>query len=238
MNGGRAWWKVWVPGLVLLSVMVVGVTGNVMRGNYMALLLLGGALLAAGIMVFASQFRARLLFRDKTPEGVIAHYHSLVRRIPHADAAAAYLSAMAAAAYGDFARAHQELSFVQWRDKPAMYRSQYQYALATLALMEEQDAEKALALARQGRELDLTAPGGGVQVVFHVIETVAGAETAEGIERLEATAKRKSGLVPALALWALALHYQREGRTEDAKRCTLRLRGAAPNCKSLVQVKS
>ena len=59
MNGGHAWWKVWVPGLVLLSVMVVGVTGNVMRGNYMALLLLGGALLAAGIMVLASQFRAR-----------------------------------------------------------------------------------------------------------------------------------------------------------------------------------
>ena len=235
---GRVSWKIWVPGVVLLAVMVAGVTGNVMQGNYIALLLLAGAVAAAGLMVFVSQFRARLLFRAKTPEGVIGHYHNLVRRIPHADAAAAYLSAMAAAAYGDFARARQELSVVQWRDKPPLYQSQQQYALATLALMEEQDPEKALALARQGRDIEKAAPGGEVQVIFHVIETVAGAETAEGVARLEETAKRKSGLVPALALWALALHYQRLGREAEARQCTLRLRNAAPNCKSLVQVKS
>ena len=223
-------WKIWAPGILLLAVMLAGITGNLVRGNYGVLLILGGVAAAAALLVFASRFRARLLFRDKTPERVIAHYHSLVRRIPHADAAAAYLASMAAAAYGDFARAHQELDAVKWADKPAMYQSQHLYALALLALMEDQDAEEALVLAHQARDLET----GGVQVIFHVIETASGAETNEGVARLEETAKRRRGLVPALSMWALALYYRRAGRDADAGRWTTELRTAAPNCKSLV----
>jgi hypothetical protein len=224
-------WKIWAPGILLLAVLLAGVTGNVVRGNYSVLLVLGGVVAAAALLVFASRFRARLLFRDKTPERVIAHYHTLVRRIPHADAAAAYLSSMAAAAYGDFARAHQELDAVQWADKPAMYRSQHLYALALLALMEDQAPETAMVLANEGSALET----GAVQVIFHVIATASGAETDQGIQRLEETAKRRHGLVPALSMWALALYYRRVGRAADASRWTVELRTTAPNCKSLVQ---
>jgi hypothetical protein len=216
---------------LLLAVMLAGITGNLVRGNYSVLLILAGVVAAAALLVFASRFRARLFFRDKTPERVIAHYHSLVRRIPHADAAAAYLASMAAAAYGDFARAHQELDAVKWADKPAMYQSQHLYALALLALTEDQDAEEALVLANQARDLET----GAVQVIFHVIETAAGAETDEGIARLEETAKRRYGLVPVLSMWALALYYRRVGRDADASRWAAELRTTAPNCKSLVQ---
>lgn len=224
-------WKVWVPGVLLLAVMLAGVTGNLLRGNYGVLAVLGGVVLAAILLFAASRFRARLLFRDKTPERVIAHYHNLVRRIPNADAAAAYLSSAAAAAYGDFTRAHEELDAVHWSDKPAMYRSQHQYALALLALMEDQDPDKALVLAKRGRELETGSP----QVIFQVIETAAGAETDEGIKRLEETAGRRHGLVPALSMWALALYYRRTGRDADASRWTAELRATVPNCRSLVQ---
>ncbi len=113
-----------------------------------------------------------------------------------------------------------------------MYQSQHLYALALLALMEDQDAEKAQVLAHQARDLETS---GGVQVIFHVIETAAGAETSEGVARLEETAKRRRGLVPALSMWALALYYRRVGRDADAGRWTAELRTTTPNCKSLVQ---
>lgn len=224
--------KVWIPGSVLLFVMIAGVTGNVLRGNYLALLLVAGIVVAAALLFFGSQFRARLLLRGKTAEGVIRHYHNLVRRVPQADAAAAFLSSMAAAAYAEFPLAHAELDAVQWQDKPAMNRSQHRYALGLLALMEDRDPASALQLAREGRELDRE---GELQVVCHVIETAAGGETPEGLLRLEAASKRRAGLIPALSLWALSLHYRRSGRVPEAEGCAALLRTMAPNCGSLVQ---
>ena len=54
------------------------------------------------------------MLRDKTPDRIINHYHQGVRRIPEAKAAAAYLSALAAAFFGQYDRARQELDAVDW----------------------------------------------------------------------------------------------------------------------------
>jgi TPR repeat protein len=153
---------------------------------------------------------------------MILHYHRSVRRIPHADAAAAYLSALAAAFFGQYDRARQELEPVDWDATTPTYRGYRLYVLATLALLEETDYPKALQLARQASELS------ELRAIDDVIHTVADAPDEEMLARLAKVAKRQNGLMPGMCAWALALHYKRVGDPEKAADFKEMLRMSVP----------
>jgi hypothetical protein len=204
-----------VAGL-FLAIIAAGVIGSVRNGNYTVVAIVFTALGICVLAVMLNHYRVMMLLRDRTPDRIIAHYHRSVRRIPHAHAAAAYLSALAAAFFGQYDRARRELETVDWDQTTPMYRGHRFYVLATLALMEETDYPKALQLARQARDLESRAEGGGLQALDDVIHAVAEGATEETIVRMERVAKKQHGLMPGMCAWALAVHYKRAGQLEKA----------------------
>jgi hypothetical protein len=204
-----------MAGLVL-AVLTAGVVGSVQSGNYAVIAIVFTALSICVLAVMFNHYRVRMLLRDRTPDRIISHYHSSVRRIPHAHAAAACLSALAAAFFGQYDRARQELGAVDWDKTTPMYRGHRLYVLATLAMLEETDYPKALQLARQANELESREEGGGLRVLDDVIHAVAEGPTPEMVERLERVAKKQHGLMPGMCAWALAVHYKRIGEQEKA----------------------
>ncbi len=204
-----------VAGLTL-AILTVGVIGSIRNGNYVVIAVVFTALGVCVLAVMLNHYRVRMLLRDKTPDRIIRHYHSSVRRIPHAKAAAAYLSALAAAFYGQFDRARAELDAVDWDATTPVYRGHRLYVLATLALLEETDYPKALKLARQADELEARGEGGGLKVLDDVIHAVAEGPTEEMVARMDRVAKKQHGLMPGMCAWALAVHYKRSGDAEKA----------------------
>lgn len=222
-----------VVGGLFVALMLAGLIGNVRQGNYVAIPIVFTALAICGLAIAAKHFQVRLMLRDTTPNRIIAHYHQGVRRIPHADAAAAYLSALAAAFFGEFDRARTELQAVDWGKTTPMYRGHRLYVLSVLALLEETDYPKALRLADEGRELEKQDPAGGLQLLDDVIRVVADSPGEGVIARMEKTAKKQHGLMPGMCAWALAIYYRRNGQQEKAADFKERLRMSVPHCIAL-----
>jgi hypothetical protein len=234
MAGRRNLFSLAIVGALFLAIILAGVIGNVRSGNYVVLPIVFTAFGICGMIVWLGHFRVRILLRDATPDRIIAHYHRSVRRIPHADAAAAYLSAMAATFFGEFGRARTELAAVDWSAAPPMYRGHRLYVLATLALLEENDYPKSLQLARDARELEEKEGGAGLQVIDGIIHLVAGmADSPETMARLARTAKKQHGLMPGMCAWALALHYKRSNQPDLAGEFKELVRLAVPHCAPL-----
>ena len=198
------------------------------NGNFAVIAIVFTALCICVLAILFGHYRVRILLRDKTPDRIIAHYHRSVRRIPHANAAAAYLSALAAAFYGQYGRARTELDAVDWDATTPVYRGHRMYVLATLALMEDTDYPKALALAAQARDLETRGEGGGLQALDDVIRLVAGAGDDEAIGRLEKIATKQHGLMPGMCAWALAVYYKRAGKLDRAAEFKELLRMSVP----------
>jgi hypothetical protein len=220
------------------SLMLTGVAGNVSKGNYTAIpVILLALLLAVGVIWFGlwlNQKRIRLMFRDKTPDRLIANYHATLlharaRRIANADAAAAHLSALAATIYGQFDRAREELAAVDWDKAPAMYQGHRLHVLALIALLEKQDKAGALRLAAEAQALEQTEPAGSLPILHDAILIAAGEGGEELVTRTKLAADRKAGALPAICAWALWLHYYRAGQTTEANQYRERLRAAAPH---------
>jgi tetratricopeptide (TPR) repeat protein len=209
--------------------MLVGVVGSVRQGNYAALPIVFTALAICGLAIAAKHFQIRLMLRDTTPDRIIRHYHQGVRRMPHAQAAAAYLSALAAAFFGQYDRAREELDAVEWATTSPMYRGHSLYVLAFLALLEQTDYPKALRLADEARELEKQDAAGGLPVLDDVIRLVAAGPSDEIITRLEKVAKKQHGLMPGMCAWALAVHYKRTNQPEKAANFKELLRLSVPH---------
>jgi hypothetical protein len=209
-------WRLVVVAGLFFAILVAGVVGSVRNGNFVVIAIVFTALAMCVLVVMFGHYRVRVLLRDKTPDRIIAHYHRSVRRIPHADAAAAYLSALAAAFYGQYDRARSELDAVDWDRTTPVYRGHRMYVLATLALLEETDYRKALALAAQARDLESRDPAGGLQALDDVIQLVAGGPDPAVIARLDKIATKQHGMMPGMCAWALAVHYKREGQPDKA----------------------
>jgi tetratricopeptide (TPR) repeat protein len=219
-----------VAGL-FVALMITGLVGNVRAGNYVAIPIVFTSLSICGLAIAAKHFQVRLLLRDKTPDRIIVHYHQGARRIPQGQAAAAYLSAVAAAFFGEFDRAREELQAVDWGKATPMYKGHRLYALAVLALLEETDYPKALRLADDALELEKQDPAGGLQLLDDVIRLVAGtAPSDEMIRRLEKTAKKRTGLMPGMCAWSLAVHYRRNNQPAKSSDFKELLRMAVPYC--------
>lgn len=226
-----------IAGGLFTALILAGIVGNVVRGNYMAIPVVGGVLLlAVGVIwlgIWLNQRRIQIMFRSPTPERLIANYHATllqarVRKIPHADAAAAHLSALASTIYGQFDRAREELAAVDWDDAPAMYRGHRLHLLALIALLEKHDNAGALRLAAEARELERTDPAGSLPILHDAILLAAGEYDDEAVGRVRKAADRKVGALPALSAWALSLHFDRVGQAAEAARYRDRVRAAAP----------
>ena len=238
MSPGR---KQFVPiaiaGGLFVAVMLAGIAGNVVRGNYMAAPLIGSALLlTVGVIwigIRLNQRRVQIMFRHPTPDRLIENYHATMlraraRKIPNADAAVAYLSAMAAAIYGQFDRAREELAAVDWESAPAMYQGHRLHMLALIALLERHDQAEALRLAAEAQELERSDPAGSLPILHDAILVAAGAGDDEAIRRTRQAAGKKAGALPALCAWALWLHFDRAGQADEAARYRESAREAAP----------
>jgi hypothetical protein len=226
-----------IAGGMFAALMLTGIAGNVVRGNYIAIPVVCAALaLTVGAIWFGfwlNQQRIRLMFRDKTPDRLIANYHATLSRakargIANADAAAAHLAALAATVYGQFDRAREELAAVDWDKAPALYRGHRLHVEALIALLEKQDSATALRLAAQAQALEQTEPAGSLPVLHDAILVAAGREDDAVVSRTEQAAGRKAGALPAICAWALWLHFYRLGQTVEADRYRERLRAAAP----------
>ena len=239
MSSGKKQFVLFAIAASLFSaLMITGVAGNVAHGNYSAIPIVGFALaLAAFVIWFSIWFnrrRIRFMFQDPTPDRLIAHYHATVlhagpRRIPHADAAAAYLSALAATVYGQFDRAREELGTIDWEKTPAMYRGHRAHVLALIALLEGQDQADALRLAAEAQALEKTDPAGGMPILHSAILVAAGEAGEDDVERTRRAASGNAGAMPAICAWALSLHFERSGQGVEAARYRDQLGEAAPH---------
>jgi hypothetical protein len=225
----RNFLSVVIVGGFFIALMLAGLVANVRHGDYVAIPIAFTALAICGLAIFVKHFQIRMMLRDKTPNRIIDHYHQGVRRIPHAQAAAAYLSALAATFFGDYDRARQELDAVDWDNTTPMYRGHRKYVLSVMAILEYSDYRTALRLADEAKDLESRDPNGGLQLLDDVIRLVAGGEVSEAaMLRLAKTAKKQHGLMPGMCAWALAVHYKRTNEPEKASDFKELLRMAVP----------
>jgi hypothetical protein len=208
--------SLYIVATLFLAIIAVGVVGSLRNGNYVVLAVVFTALAICVLAVMFAHYRVTLLLRDRTPDRIITHYHRSVRRIPHANAAAAYLSALAAAFFGQYDRARSELDTVDWDSTTPVYRGHRLYVLATLAVLEETNYPKALALAAQARELENSEQGGGLQALDDVNHSGGGERYSHRTPRLEKIARKQKGLMGGMCAWALAVHYKRNGQPDKA----------------------
>ena len=217
-----------VVAVLFLAVVAAGFIGNVRNGNYVVIPITFTAIAICGGALWFAHYRVRVMLRDRTPDRIIAHYHGSVRRIAHAEAVGAYLSALAAAFFGEFDRAREELACVDWDTFPAMFQGHRLYVLSFLALLEETNYPKALRLACEAKELEGQTPGGGLQLLDDCIHLVADSVSPEAIARLERTASKQHGLMPGICAWALAVHYKRGNLPDKASEYKMLLQLAIP----------
>jgi len=218
-----------VVAVLFAGIITYGLVGSIRAGNYVTITVVFTGLSLCGIVIWLNHFRTRLFLREKTPDRIIAYYHKSIRRIPHANAAAAYLAALAAAFFGYFDRARAELEQVDWTATTPMYRGHRLYVLAFIALLEETDYPKAVRLADEAELLESKDSAGGLAVLDGVIRLVADGPTPERIALLDRVAKRQHGLMPGMCAWALAVHYMRTNESDKAADCKELLRLAVPH---------
>ncbi len=218
-----------VVAALFAGIIVYGLVGSIRTGNYVSITIVFTGLALCGIIIFLNHFRTRLFLREKTPDRIIAYYHKSIRRIPHSDAAAAYLSALAAAFFGKFDQARGELEAIDWNATTPMYRGHRLYVLSFLALLEETDYPKALRLADEAEHLESKDTAGGLKVLDGVIRLVADGATPERVALLAKVAKRQHGLMPGMCAWALAVHHMRTKEPEKAAEFKELLRMAVPH---------
>jgi hypothetical protein len=232
--------RVWLILAIPMALMLVGVVGAAMHGDYKTVPIVVAAIGFAALFFWFSRARLRRMFRDPTPDRIIAYYHATARRVPHAQASAAYLSAIAAAAYGQFDRARSELTSIDWSAFPALYQGYRLHALAIITLLEKRDFAGALQLLHEARQVASAgnAEGGSASskaafaIYEAIIESASGGGSDE-TDKLEEMANRRRGLISAFSAWALALHFRRVGEPDRAVPFQQLVRELTPNCAPL-----
>ncbi|MCU1328516.1 MAG: hypothetical protein JWN34_3886 [Bryobacterales bacterium] len=122
---------------------------------------------------------------------------------------------------------------MNWDTTRPMYRGHRLYVLALLAVLEENDYQKALRLTAQAKELEERDAAGGFELLDAAIRLVAGGVAPDEmdlvVERLQKSAKKAAGLIPGISAWALALHYNRLNQPDLATEFKENLRSAVPH---------
>ncbi|HVW11099.1 MAG TPA: hypothetical protein VG672_22700 [Bryobacteraceae bacterium] len=232
MSSGKQMIALAIIGGVFIALLVAGIAGNVVRGNYLAfpiaLLVLAFAVSVIWVSIWFNQRRVQNMFQQATPDRLIEHYHSSLlraqaRRIPNADAATADLAALAATVYGQYDRAREELAKANWDAAAPMYRARRLDVLALMALLEDRDGAAAVGLASEARALE-AAP----TPLRDAVLIAAGEGDAESLKRAQKVAGRV-GALAAVSAWALSLYSARNGQSEGAERYQKLANRAAPH---------
>jgi hypothetical protein len=137
---------------------------------------------------------------------------------------AAYLSGFAAVLYGQFDRAREELSTVNWTSLPPMYQGFEAYVHSLLAVFEDKDYDRALALAHEALDsctVSKAFPGSKtsqttLEANVAMCELLAGRSDPALLERLDRAVKELPGVSPAIPAWALATYYKKLGQDATA----------------------
>jgi hypothetical protein len=231
-SGKKQFILIAIAATLFAAIMLGGVAGNVLQGNYRAVPLVLGALVLASLVAwFGFRFnrrQVRMMFLDASPDRLIAHYHATIRRIPNAGAATAYLSALAAAAYGQFDRARKELEAVDWGPTPAIYKGHRLHALAVIALLESNDKAEALRLSVEADAVAKKGPSAETPILHDAILVAVGSADTAVIGRTKEASARATGMMQALCVWALMRHFEASGQTAESSIYRERLRAAIP----------
>jgi hypothetical protein len=222
--------KSWAIVIFICCVVAIGLVGGMIGGlsrrDYTPFIAVAAGLAVVSVTLLRARRKAQLLFKDSTPDRAIAFYHSSMKRIPNGNAMAAYQSAFAAVLYGQFERAREELTSVNWATLPPMYRGFEAYIHSLLAIFEAKDYPRALSLAEEARDLcDVSDkfPGAkksrvGLEANVAVCEMLTGKSDSAVVTRLDRASKELSGVASAIPSWALAVHYTRSGDVSAAER--------------------
>jgi hypothetical protein len=222
-----------ILGGVFAAMLVAGLAGSAARGNYIgiaiAVLVLAFTVTAIWVSIWFNQRRIQNMFRQPGPERLLEHYHASLlraraRRIPNADAAAADLAALAAAVYGQYDLAREELGRANWGQASALYRARRLDVLALIALLEERDGAGAIRLVHEAQELEPSPTP-----LRDAILIAAGEGNEESLKRAQKVAGRSAGALAAVSAWALSLYCARNGQESDAQRYLKAANQAAPH---------
>ena len=228
-------------GAYLLFVIIV----LLRRGEYTPVIVFAALIaIVAPLFVLWVRRKALLAFRYPTPDRAIALYHGFESRAPHSKALLAYSSAFAAALYGEFDRAREELASINWSILPPMYQGYEIYIHSLLAMFEACDYSRALTLAKQARDLcDVSDkfPGAkksrvGFEANVAVCELLAGDNGSELLLHLDRASRELPGVTAAIPAWALAVHHTRAGQPAEARKYAAVVTRLVPHCTPLMTV--
>jgi len=215
------------------------------RGEYTPVIAFASliAIVVALIVLWARRKRL-LVFKYPTPDRAIALYHGFTPRDSHSEALVAYNSAFAAALYGEFDRAREELASINWSTLPPMYQGFETYIFSLLAIFEARDYSRALTLAKEARDLcDVSDnfPGAkksrvGFEANVAVCELLAGDNGSELLVHLDRASRELPGVTAAIPAWALAVHHTRAGQPDEARRYAAVVTRLVPHCTPLMTV--
>lgn len=215
--------KQWGIAIFFGGLCVFGLIAGLVRGDYKPVVFLSVAVCVVALSIHLARRRALRLFQEPNPDRAIVSYHASMGHAPSEKAMAAYLSGFAAVLYGQFDRAREELSVVNWTSLPPMYQGFEAYVHSLLAVFESKDYNRALALAQEA--LDSCSVSNGfpgsktsrttLEANVAMCELLAGRTDPDRLERLKRAVKELPGVSPALPAWALATYYKKLG--QDAK---------------------
>jgi hypothetical protein len=221
------------------------VIGLLRQGKY-TLVIAFAALIAivASLFVLWVRRKALLAFKYPTPDRAIALYHGFTPRNSHSEALVAYNSAFAAALYGEFDRAREELASINWSTLPPMYKGFETYIFSLLAILEAHDYSRALTLAKEARDLcDVSDnfPGAktsrvALEANVAVCELLAGNDGSALLAQLDSASRKLPGVSAAIPAWALAVHHTRADQPAEARRYAAVVTRLVPHCTPLMTV--
>ena len=216
--------KQWAIAIFFGGLCVSGLIAGLVRGDYKPFVFLSVAACVGGLNIYLARRRALRLFQEPNPDRAIAYYHASARRAPNGKAMAAYLSGYAAVLYGQFDRAREELSAVNWTSLPPMYQGFEAYVHSLLAVFEGEHYDRALALAHEALDsctVSKAFPGSktsrtALEANVAMCELLAGGSDSALLERLDRAVKELPGVSPAMPAWALATCYKKLGQDATA----------------------
>jgi tetratricopeptide (TPR) repeat protein len=239
--------KMWAVVGVLCSLLLFAMVAAVVRGSYLVPVL--GLMVLPGFFILqrVNAWRLRRLLGHSDPDRILRYLvHQLrgFKWVPHGDCLRAGTLAGAAATMGEFDRARSEMAGVDWEGRPPLYQGLRDSIMALLALLEERDPGKALALARSGRSLadvPRAFPGEGrsrasLDALVAAAEMLSGEDRPELVTALKAMARQLPEAQRALPACALSVHYARRGDSAQAQQFRNQLIDVAPNARPLIEL--
>jgi hypothetical protein len=217
--------KWYVVAAFFVGLLLFGLVSALLRGDSPVIFEIAFGILVAVLIMLRTRQKALLLFREPTPDRAIAYYHNSTRRIPNGKAMAAYLSAFAAVLYGDFDRAREELTAVNWTVTPPMYQGFEVYIRSLLSIFQTKNYAEALQFAKEARDLcEVSGKFQGAKTSraafdanIAVCNLLLGDSGPELLAQINSAAKTLPGVSPAISAWALATYHSGAGRPDVAE---------------------